>query len=70
MSDKIAFFIPPAEAVESVDQVFDELEDIPKIFFESDNGFERITTIINSMRNFSLSSPADQTELCAIHDRN
>ena len=36
------------------------LDDIPKIFFESDNGFERITTIINSMRNFSLSSTPDE----------
>jgi arsenite-transporting ATPase len=31
MSDKIAFFIPPADAVDSVDQVFDELEDIREI---------------------------------------
>ncbi|MEI7824558.1 MAG: PAS domain S-box protein [Chlorobiaceae bacterium] len=36
------------------------LDDIPKIFFESDNGFERVTTIINSMRNFSLSSAPDE----------
>ncbi|NMW20252.1 MAG: TRC40/GET3/ArsA family transport-energizing ATPase [Chlorobiaceae bacterium] len=31
MSDKIAFFIPPADAIDSVDQVFDELEDIREI---------------------------------------
>jgi arsenite-transporting ATPase len=31
MSDKIAFFVPPADAIESVDQVFDELEDIREI---------------------------------------
>ncbi len=31
MSDKIAFFIPPADALDSVDQVFDELEDIRDI---------------------------------------
>ena len=29
------------------------LDDLPKIFTESQRGFERITTIINSMRNFA-----------------
>jgi two-component system NtrC family sensor kinase len=37
------------------------LEDIPNILLESHNGFERITTIINSMRNFSMShAPAER----------
>ncbi|MEI6756904.1 MAG: TRC40/GET3/ArsA family transport-energizing ATPase, partial [Chlorobium sp.] len=31
MSDKIAFYIPPEDALASVDQVFDELEDIREI---------------------------------------
>jgi arsenite-transporting ATPase len=35
MSDKIAYFIPPEDAIESVDQVFDELEDIREILTDS-----------------------------------
>ncbi len=35
MSDKIAYFIPPEDAVESVDQVFDELEDIREILTDT-----------------------------------
>jgi arsenite/tail-anchored protein-transporting ATPase len=31
MSDKIAFYIPPADAIDSVDQVFEELGDIREI---------------------------------------
>ncbi len=31
MGDKIAFYVPPADAVDSVDQVFDELVDIREI---------------------------------------
>ncbi|NTW83583.1 MAG: PAS domain S-box protein [Chlorobiaceae bacterium] len=36
------------------------LEDIPKIFSESKNGFDRITTIIESMRNFSFRHAANE----------
>ncbi len=36
------------------------LDDITKIFSESYNGFERITTIINSMRTFSTSHAPDE----------
>jgi PAS domain S-box-containing protein len=35
------------------------LADIPMIFAESNNGFERMTTIINSMRNFSMTHAPD-----------
>ncbi len=46
MSDKIAFFIPPAEAVESVDQVFDELEDIREIL--TDNQKSTVRLVMNA----------------------
>ena len=36
------------------------LDDIPMIFSESHNGFERMTTIINSMRSFSTSHAPDE----------
>ena len=36
------------------------LNEIPEIFAESDRGFARITTIINSMRNFSHQHGADE----------
>ncbi len=36
------------------------LDDIAQIFLESQHGFERITTIINSMRNFSYRHTADK----------
>lgn len=36
------------------------LDDIPMIFSESNNGFERMTTIINSMRNFSITHAPDE----------
>ncbi len=42
MSDKIAFFIPPADAVESVDQVFDELEDIREILTNNQKSTVRL----------------------------
>ena len=42
MSDKIAFFIPPADAVESVDQVFDELEDIREILTDTQKSTVRL----------------------------
>jgi arsenite/tail-anchored protein-transporting ATPase len=42
MSDKIAFFIPPADAVESVDQVFDELEDIREILTDTKKSTVRL----------------------------
>jgi len=35
MSDKIASFVPPEDAIESVDQVFDELEDIREILTDT-----------------------------------
>ena len=46
MSDKIAFFIPPADAVESVDQVFDELEDIREIL--TDNKKSTVRLVMNA----------------------
>ncbi len=46
MSDKIAFFIPPADAVESVDQVFDELEDIREIL--TDNQKSTVRLVMNA----------------------
>ena len=36
------------------------LEDIPNILLESHNGFERMTAIINSMRNFTLGHAPDE----------
>ncbi|WP_292003958.1 ATP-binding protein [Chlorobium sp.] len=41
----------------SIDQL---LEDLPAIFEESEKGFERISTIISSMRNFSFRHAIDQ----------
>lgn len=41
----------------SIDQL---LDDLPVIFDESDRGFERISTIISSMRNFSFRQAIDQ----------
>jgi arsenite/tail-anchored protein-transporting ATPase len=46
MSDKIAFFIPPADAVDSVDQVFDELEDIRAIL--TDNQKSTVRLVMNA----------------------
>ncbi|MFZ4524530.1 MAG: TRC40/GET3/ArsA family transport-energizing ATPase [Chlorobium sp.] len=46
MSDKIAFFIPPADAIESVDQVFDELEDIREIL--TDNKKSTVRLVMNA----------------------
>jgi arsenite-transporting ATPase len=46
MSDKIAFFIPPADAVESVDQVFEELEDIRDIL--TDNKKSTVRLVMNA----------------------
>ena len=42
MSDKIAFYIPPADAVDSVDQVFDELVDIREILTDNNKSTERL----------------------------
>ena len=46
MSDKIAFFIPPADALDSVDQVFDELEDIRDIL--TDNKKSTVRLVMNA----------------------
>jgi len=46
MSDKIAFFVPPADAIESVDQVFDELEDIREIL--TDNKKSTVRLVMNA----------------------
>ncbi|MEI7694402.1 MAG: TRC40/GET3/ArsA family transport-energizing ATPase [Chlorobium sp.] len=46
MSDKIAFFVPPADAIESVDQVFDELEDIRDIL--TDNKKSTVRLVMNA----------------------
>jgi arsenite-transporting ATPase len=46
MSNKIAFFIPPADAIESVDQVFDELEDIREIL--TDNKKSTVRLVMNA----------------------
>ena len=46
MSDKIAFFIPPADAIDSVDQVFDELEDIRDIL--TDNLKSTVRLVMNA----------------------
>jgi two-component system NtrC family sensor kinase len=43
------------------------LDDIPKIFTESERGFERITTIIRSMRNFSYRHAIDERVLFDIN---
>ena len=43
------------------------LVDIPQIFAESQGGFERITTIINSMRNFSYKHALDEKVLFDIN---
>ena len=43
------------------------LADIPQIFAESQGGFERITTIINSMRNFSYKHAQDEKVLFDIN---
>ena len=42
MSDKIAFYIPPADAVDSVDQVIDELVDIREILTDNNNSTVRL----------------------------
>jgi arsenite-transporting ATPase len=46
MSDKIAHFIPPEDAIESVDQVFDELEDIRDIL--TDNVKSTVRLVMNA----------------------
>lgn len=46
MSDKIAYFIPPEDAIESVDQVFDELEDIREIL--TDNVKSTVRLVMNA----------------------
>ncbi len=42
MGDKIAFYIPPADAVDSVDQVFDELFDIREILTDNEKSTVRL----------------------------
>ncbi|MEI8186252.1 MAG: TRC40/GET3/ArsA family transport-energizing ATPase [Chlorobiaceae bacterium] len=42
MGDKIAFYIPPADAVDSVDQVFDELVDIREILTDNEKSTVRL----------------------------
>jgi arsenite-transporting ATPase len=46
MGDKIAFYIPPADAVDSVDQVFDELVDIREIL--TDNATSTVRLVMNA----------------------
>ena len=46
MGDKIAFYIPPADAVDSVDQVFDELVDIREIL--TDNKKSTVRLVMNA----------------------
>jgi arsenite-transporting ATPase len=46
MSDKIAFYIPPADAIDSVDQVFDELADIREIL--TDNKKSTVRLVMNA----------------------
>lgn len=46
MSDRIAHYIPPEEAIESVDQVFDELEDIRDIL--TDNETSTVRLVMNA----------------------
>ena len=42
MSDKIAYYIPPEDAIDSVDQVFDELEDIREILTNTTSSTVRL----------------------------
>ncbi len=42
MSDKIAYYIPPEDAIDSVDQVFDELENIREILTDNLNSTVRL----------------------------
>ncbi|MDP8305132.1 MAG: TRC40/GET3/ArsA family transport-energizing ATPase [Candidatus Chlorobium antarcticum] len=42
MSDRIAHYIPPEEAIASVDQVFDELEDIREILTDNEKSTVRL----------------------------
>jgi arsenite-transporting ATPase len=46
MGDKIAFYVPPADAVDSVDQVFDELVDIREIL--TDNVKSTVRLVMNA----------------------
>ncbi|NTW68271.1 MAG: TRC40/GET3/ArsA family transport-energizing ATPase [Chlorobiaceae bacterium] len=46
MSDKIAHFVPPEDAIESVDQVFEELEDIREIL--TDNVKSTVRLVMNA----------------------
>jgi arsenite-transporting ATPase len=46
MSDKIAFYIPPEDAIDSVDQVFDELGDIREIL--TDNKKSTVRLVMNA----------------------
>jgi len=46
MGDKIAFYIPPEDAVDSVDQVFDELVDIREIL--TDNVKSTVRLVMNA----------------------
>lgn len=46
MSDKIAFYIPPSDAIDSVDQVFDELADIREIL--TDNKKSTVRLVMNA----------------------
>ncbi len=48
MSDKIAYYIPPEDAIDSVDQVFDELEDIREILTDNINSTVRL--VMNAER--------------------
>ena len=48
MSDKIAYYIPPEDAIDSVDQVFDELEDIREILTDNENSTVRL--VMNAER--------------------
>ncbi len=46
MGDKIAFYVPPADAVDSVDQVFDELVDIRELL--TDNVKSSVRLVMNA----------------------
>jgi arsenite/tail-anchored protein-transporting ATPase len=46
MSDKISYYIPPEEAMDSVDQVFDELEGIREIL--TDNNKSTVRLVMNA----------------------
>ena len=48
MSDKIAYYIPPEDAIDSVDQVFDELEAIREILTDNENSTVRL--VMNAER--------------------